>query len=269
MAPLASNDEGGVRVAKVPLFNRHDKPITSVDDWETLASPGPGKWRTDYSAEALAQAWIAGRGPDGLLDLLAKQGGDRFEAVQLERATAEAQTHFDEFGGPRNHDLLIEASDSTGRLTIGLEGKVNETFGQTVREYRAAAEKKREANKPTNAPERLDSLLAALAGAERVSAPELADLRYQLFSATAGTLAAANDHEASRAVFVVHELQTAVADAAAQAENANSLADFVEVALGLPRPDGDEWLVGPSKAKAGSDRIPGDVELWVGRFTTS
>src|SRR4051794_11296104 len=103
----------------VSIFNRHGEPITSVEAWKTLASPGQGKWKVDYSAEALARAWIDGRGPEALLHLLEDH---QFRALRLEKVTAEAQTHFDAHGGPRNHDLLIDAAGSSGPIMIGVEG---------------------------------------------------------------------------------------------------------------------------------------------------
>jgi hypothetical protein len=255
-------------MTEVPIFNRAGEPIDSVGAWETLASPGPGRWADGYSAKALAEAWIDGRGPKALLDLVSGHGPGQFEGLRLERATAEAQTRFDQFGGPRNHDLLIEAADSRGRVAIGLEGKVNERFGETLDQYRAAGTQKQESGEATNAPARLKGLLTTLAGSDLETRPELGELGYQLFSATAGTLAAANEQGASRTVFVVHELKTAAADPQAQHENAENLADFVDMVLGLDRPSGDTWLVGPVHARQSTNRIPGEVDLWVGHLVT-
>jgi hypothetical protein len=251
----------------VATFNRKGQPIESVPAWEVLASPGEARWAEGYSAHALAEAWIDDRGPKALLALFETDG--RFDGLRLDRATAEEQTRFDAFSGPRNHDLLVEASDSRGRVTIGVEGKVNERFGQTVSQYKAAADRKRERGEATNAPARLQALLRSLAGLDLEHEPRLGSLGYQLFSATAGTLAAAQERKASRAAFVVHELRTPIADPAEQRENAGHLADFVEIALGLSRPTGEQWLVGPVRARTSTDRIPGAVDLWIGHLMTA
>lgn len=121
------------------FVNRSGERIDSVSSWGTLASPGEKRWRDHYSAKALAEAWIDGRGPAALTALLEDHGRERFDGVQLKRAVAEEQTKFDGYGGPRNHDLLVEASDSRGAIVVGLEGEVNESFGQTVDKYLRAA----------------------------------------------------------------------------------------------------------------------------------
>jgi hypothetical protein len=163
------------------VVNRRGQRIDSVESWGELASPGEKRWRDDFSAKALAEAWIDGRGATALLALIAPE----FHDVRLERAVAEAKTSFDAFGGPRNHDLLIEARDDDGAIVIGLEGKVNETFGQTLAAYRRAGQAKVDRDEPTNAPARLKGLVRTIAGSDLDARPELLDLRYQLFSSTA------------------------------------------------------------------------------------
>lgn len=254
-------------MSAVPIFNRNGEPIQSVRDWEIRASPGEKRWADDRSANALAEAWIDGRGEDALLRLLRSAGPGAFDRVRLERAVAEAQTRFDSFSGPRNHDLLLSARDEHGSFPIGIEAKVNERFGQSVRAYRKVANQRRAAGESTDAPERLHGLLSALAGTSLEETQELGKLRYQLFAAVAGTLAA-TDETGSRAAFVVHELRTPAADPEAQAVNAQDLASYVELVFGLDRPSGDEWLVGPVRARRPYAKVRADIDLWIGHCVT-
>lgn len=101
-------------------------------------------------------------------------------------------------------------------------------FGEQVREYRDAAQRIRDQGKRTFAPERLDGLIRAVVGQTDVDHKTL-DLRYQLFSAVAGTVAAAVDHEALQAVFVVHEFATSKTTEEKRSRNAADLAAFIDV----------------------------------------
>lgn len=152
----------------------------------------------------------------------------------------------------------------SGPLVVGLEAKADETFGQTVDGYFRAAAVKRKNELPTNAPERLDGLLAAVAGSSLAERPELGALRYQLFSGVAGTLAAARENEST--AFVVHELKTSKTTPSKRAANAKALASFVKAVFGSEVPQEEWWLLGPFQ-------VPGEkwssIPLWLGHLTTA
>jgi hypothetical protein len=246
------------------IVNRHGEPIHSVDEWGLLAKPASViHWQDSRSAKELAKAWTDGSGPAVLAKLLAR---DALTAdLRITKATAEAQTAFDSLpGGRRNHDLLIEAEGTGGPTIIGLEGKADETFGQTIKAYARAAEKKSERGEPTNAPQRLKGLLADLAATTLEARPELGKLRYQLFSAVAGTLAAAKP--GSQAAFVVHEFKTPKTTAAKRNSNATAIAAFVRDIFGAVVPAGESWwLVGPFNVPA---TRWSEIPLWIGHLAT-
>lgn len=250
----------------IPTSNRRGEPIQSVLDWERRASPGPRRWAEGYSAYALADAWINGAAAADALALLEQAGTGAFEGPELDRAIAEAQTHFDQWGGPRNHDLLIRAHDARGKFPVCVEAKVNESFGETIDRYWASGRRKRERGETTHAPERLAGLLTAIAGADLNEKPDLDALRYQLFSATAGAIAEAVE---GRAVLLVHEFVTPRADPEAQLQNQGDLGAFLERIFDVAPPQTAEWLVGPVHAARSTDRISADVNLWIGHLTTT
>jgi hypothetical protein len=105
----------------------------------------------------------------------------------------------------------------------------------------------------------LSGLVGAIAGrgAPRSAIPPL---RYQLFSATAGALAAAKDEGANHAVVFVHEFATEATMASKRASNDAALHAFLRVLFGA-EPSGDQWCVGAFRVP-GSDRISDSVELW-------
>jgi hypothetical protein len=247
------------------IFSRRGKLIQSVEEWGVEARPAKAEhWQDGRSAKELAKAWISGSGPVALAGLF--EFSPMTGHLRIDRAVAEAQTAFDRWpGGKRNHDLLVTGETLSGRITIGVEGKADETFGQTLKSYAAGSQRLIDRGKPTNAHFRLDELTTALVGATLSTSPELAPLRYQLFSAVAGTLAAA-EPDSAQAAFVVHEFITERTNAKLHAANAAALSAFTERVFHCSPPLGESsWLLGPFHVPAERwARVP----LWVGKIET-
>lgn len=237
--------------------------IESVGEWETHAGPASVKHCKDArSAKEFAKAWISGTGQDALTRLLDSRS--ETSSFVVESAVAKAQVAFDDYpGGKRNHDLLIRGRVADGHLVIGLEAKADETFGETVRNYEIRAEKTRGTGQTTNAPERLAELMDGIAGTTLARTPAFGDLRYQLFSGVAGTLAAVEGDEV--AIFVVHEFATWLTTSKKREANKKALAEFVGDVTGAVAPDEDWWLLGPFYVPSELwSRIP----LFIGHLTT-
>jgi hypothetical protein len=136
----------------------------------------------------------------------------QFEGLRLTDIAVEAQSAVDEFSGPRNHDLVAHGELRSGeRVVVCVEAKAGESFGATVEQQTAAANRaKAQAEKDgmiSNAPERVKGLIKRFVGyppAER----RVQDMRYQLLTALAGTLSEADDHGAQHAVLMVHDFLT-------------------------------------------------------------
>jgi hypothetical protein len=202
-----------------------------------------------------------------LTALLATDGSRRLRNFEPSRGIAEAQSRFDSFrGGKRNHDLLVLGEAAGGRVAVGIEGKADEPFGETIGEYRRGALSRATSGKPTNAPARLDGLLAAF-GTLGVEPARLDDVRYQLFSAVAGTLAAAREHGADLAVFLVHEFATGRTNEERRQANARDLDKFLYQILRLSEHGPGDWIAGPTHLP-GSEMIPASIPLWVGHLRT-
>src|SRR4051794_22156244 len=147
--------------ADVSLTNRRGEAIRDLDAWGELAGPASYKhWKPLRSAYELARAWVDGDGAAAVRRAL--DANPDLTGFVPESAVAEAQTRFDAYGGPRNHDLLIHGTVDAGSVTVSVEGKADETFGQTVAQYAQAANAKRARGEGTNAPERLASLVPAI-----------------------------------------------------------------------------------------------------------
>src|SRR5918992_3319500 len=249
------------------LISRSGEEIKDVRSWGRHGKPAKkAHWKKGRSAMELARAWTSEHGPEALKLLLDQVTGTmNFEA---KKAVAEAQTRFDGFRGPRNHDLLLVGEAAGGQTVVSIEGKVDETFGRTLGQYRDAARRKIGRNQATDALDRLQGLTQAIAGWDAGAAPRRLELRYQLFTGVAGAVAAAVDEHADQAVFCIHELNTKAIDPKKREQNHKDLRDFLDVVFD-ERPGSDEsFISGPLKLHGGSERIPRGIPLYVVLLST-
>ena len=152
---------------------------------------GEAHWRVGYSAHALATTWFAaGDLPPAVR--AAFEQHPRFRRSQLVDAFFERQTDLrDGFGGPSQTDLLIVLQTEGGLAIIGVEGKVEESFGPLIGD---------QTHFTPNQRTRLEKLadLFGLAGRD------LSHLRYQLFHRAAAAVCEADRYAAPTAVLLVH-----------------------------------------------------------------
>ena len=106
------------------------------------------------------------------------------EEFSLDSAIPDMSTKFDDYGKGRTHDLGIYGKTVSGkRIFIGVEAKVNETFGGTVQSVYDKVAYLKSVGKNSN-------LDARIEGLKKKYFPDLPldDIRYQLLYAIAGTL---------------------------------------------------------------------------------
>lgn len=199
--------------------------ISNIDEWAALYANEKKRihWKPHRSAYSTADFILNHDGATYLQDKVSRLVG---EPVTLERAVPEFEQRFDAFGHGREHDLGIFGLTAAGkRVFVGLEAKVDETFGALVKDAYSAAKAKQASGKSTNAPERIEQLLA-LHFAEPTAA--MWDVRYQLLYATAGTLAA----DADIAVLYVLVFRTKLYNADIGKSNQRDYESFIELAGG-------------------------------------
>jgi hypothetical protein len=228
-------------------------PIHDLVDWERYAST-TGKWADGFSAKELARLWLTGTGHEHVQAAL----GEVIPGLQIELAIAEAQVSFDPYrGGVRNHDVLAYGPFDGGHAVVGVEGKVNESLDSRLKHKYAAAEKRKRDNNNTNLDRRVDGLLAAIIGKHYRDDPNLPNLRYQVFSAIAGTVAAAKPTTTAAAV-VVHLIDTKQAKPKKFEQTRDAIADFARAA-GL---DGGR-VVGPVHLKRPIGEAPLGLPIYL------
>lgn len=109
------------------------------------------------------------------------------ETVCFESVMIEKESRFDAYGHGREHDLGIMGKRTSNKsLFIGLEAKVDESFGERIKKSYLNAKAKQLAGVSTNAPARVEELISSIF---KMPDENIFDLRYQLFYAIMGTLA--------------------------------------------------------------------------------
>ena len=250
------------------IIGKDGNPILSVDGWYAGAPPkgGAAHWVTGRSARELAAAWCGSQGPcvPAEIEQLLRSHPD-LETLIIERALPEHQIRFDDQPGePRNADLAIEARDGKGLVAITIEGKADESFDRPVTAVLQSAVKRIAADEKTGAVRRVEYLSEALLPQWRSGLPHLGDLRYQLLTGIAGTLAWARELRATRAVFAIQEFVTDQTRDDKHAQNASDLNEFLErLTDGAIRNLAEGTLVGPLRVP-GNARMP-SVPLYVGK----
>lgn len=179
------------------FVSRRGRPLRTLDDWRALHPPR--HWRAGYSAMELARTWS--EADDFPTSFRSAFHGTDFAGLRLERAVVEHETTVPGRGRPSCTDLMVFAHTATGvPVVVGVEGKVDESFGPRVSEWRHAGTA---ASHHANRQERLEGLCGALG----LEPDGVGDLRYQLLHRVYAAVAAAQGAGAGVAVVAVHSLE--------------------------------------------------------------
>jgi len=227
---------------------------TPITNWEMWTRPKKDyQWEPERSAMELAKAWFRQpcvSPPKKFLQLLYSSA--RLKNLQLLRGIPEHMTSLPERGEGRNHDLWLLGRTDQEQVTICIEAKADEPFGnETVFEYSLSASKRRVSGKPTRAPERIAKLLAIVPG------NQWDNVRYQLLTAICGTAIQAKRDGSALAVFVVHEFHTRKTTPDKIHANKKAFDFFVSVITGSYQPIVEGILYGPV--------IVGGVDCLIGK----
>src|SRR6266480_537559 len=110
-------------------------PTEGVHDWQERLADPTRHWRTGYSAKALAHAWEDANGlPQEVVGLLGALG-----AVELLLAIPEYDVPLPGGERPSQNDVFALARTKDGLVVIMVEGKVAESFGPTLEEWKREA----------------------------------------------------------------------------------------------------------------------------------
>lgn len=174
-------------------FQGFYRVIDSPDDWKQLLAE-PGKhWRTGYSAKALAHCWQESKDfPPEVRRVFRESVIHVFQDIEMLIAFPEFKIPLP--GGRRasQSDIFILAKGAGQLVSIMVEGKVSEPFGDTIAEWKAQAGRGKET--------RL-KYLCNLLGLDPATVNHV---RYQLLHRTATAVVEATKFNAPNALMLVH-----------------------------------------------------------------
>ena len=213
------------------IEDSNGKQLNSLDDWKNLHSPE--HWEPGRSAYSVADFIVNRKGACKLRDRISSVLG---EFVVFLKLIPEYEVRFDCYGGKhRVHDLGILGRTESGKsLFVGVEAKVDESFGAYVSDEWRKAVEQRSRGQSTSKPERIQELCARFDGGLGIATD--ADIRYQLLYGTAGTVCAEKDVS----VFYVAVFLTEAYDDSIGESNRRDYKRFIEQAGG--RPTGDDGM---------------------------
>lgn len=176
-----------------------------------------------FKSENKKKHWELGRSAYSLADFILNKNGVELiksevvevlkEDVIFDVAYPEYEVRFDNFGKGREHDLGIYGKTDSGKTVfIGLEAKVDETFGDTISTAYLNAKIKELNGENTNAPKRIENLLTRHF---KQMKKDFFNLRYQLLYSTVGTISVSAEIH----VLFVLVFKTSLSDVTKIAEN--------------------------------------------------
>lgn len=163
------------------------------ESWKALLADPDKHWKTGYSARTLAHCWEEADGfPAEVAKGFAASNDELLRGLEPVLAVPEFKVPLNGGRRPSQNDIFVLAKSTAGPVAIMVEGKVKESFGPTIEEWRAEASPGKE--------ERMAFLLEKLG----VSHGFDGDTRYQLLHRAASALITAEQFRAVAAVLLVH-----------------------------------------------------------------
>jgi hypothetical protein len=163
------------------------------DDWQALLSDPVKHWRSGYSARTLASCWEAADGfPPEVAQALSQSDSPLLADLTPVFAVPEFKVPLPGGGHASQNDVFVLARSAAGPVSIMVEGKVNEPFGPTLREWLHQASPGKQ--------ERLRFLMRSLG----LRAQPQGAIRYQLLHRAASTILTGEQYHADAAVMVIH-----------------------------------------------------------------
>ena len=110
-------------------------PTRHPEDWRVLLAGQKKHWRTGYSAKALAHCWQSSGGlPDEVRSVL-NSPGSPLVGIQPLIALPEHKVDLPGGAAASQNDIWILARCNQNLVSIAVEGKVEEPFGETVSKW--------------------------------------------------------------------------------------------------------------------------------------
>lgn len=168
-------------------------PAVNADQWSQFLAEPSKQWRTGYSARALAHSWQYANGFPAEIQA-AFEKSSHFKDIELLLAIPEHQVPLPGGSRPSQNDVWVLARANGNLVSIAVEGKVSESFGPTLGEWRA--------DESSGKVTRLAYLRRELGLPDGLDLP--GSIRYQLLHRTASAIIEAKRFGARQAMMLVH-----------------------------------------------------------------
>lgn len=169
-------------------------PASKPEDWRKLLAKPRKHWKRGYSAKTLAYCWQEDDGfPKSVRKVFRNCEIELFKNIKLLLAFPEYKVSLPPKGGrPSQNDIFILARGGEQLVSIAVEGKVAEPFGETVVQWKSKdSEGKRK---------RLKFLREEL----QLEKIQIDHIRYQLLHRTVSAILEAKKFNAENALMLVH-----------------------------------------------------------------
>ena len=167
--------------------------LSGAEDWRLQLAEPKKQWESGYSAKALAYCWMEAKGfPNSVKEVCEKSGYSIFKDMEFLAGFVEHKVPLPGRGHPSQTDIFVLAKNKQDLIAIAVEGKVSESFGETIKDWRKNESKGKKI--------RLKFLCDLL----QLNQNNLQEIRYQLLHRTASAVIEAKRFNASTALMLVH-----------------------------------------------------------------
>jgi hypothetical protein len=200
------------------------KEIVRPEDVIPFLAKQERHWKKNFSAYELANSWIRASGIPETVRMVLDTCAE-YEAADLVEAFFERDVDLRTEGRRSQTDLLALVFAGDAYSVLAIEGKVDETFGPLVSEWRDG----------TSGKEKRLSKLCDVLGLEP---SQILHLRYQLLHRSVSAIYEAQRYRCERAVMLIHSFS----------ETKSSFQDFVNFAEAMKLPIGSTGVVSEEKS---------------------
>ena len=220
------------------MFNKYGTKITSLESWRDAFLEVDSKihWKEGRSAYSLAEFF----NPQSTNCDTFRQNLKRIPAldgdIKFDVGVIEFESKFDNFrGNGRIHDLAIWGSCNDVKFFVGIEGKVDETFGDTIEDAKSKANEYLKLKPTSKRLERIEKLERKFLSEPYLNKSNIEKFRYQLLYYLAGTLAQAQKSGVSIAIMPVLVFKTEDYKSDAANDNKLDYEKFMTALFGKPK----------------------------------
>jgi hypothetical protein len=209
------------------FFGPNGSSLSKPEDVIKFLGKQEQHWKKDRSAYQTAHSWFAAQDLPASIRAILKTDSTFAEAT-LRKAVFENKTRLDDYGRESQTDVLAILGLGADHAVLGVEAKVDESFGPRVREWNDYS------------PSKLRRLAGLL---DRLNLRQVAigDLRYQLLHRTVATIIEAERLGARHAAMIVQSFD----------RHRTGFEDFVAFADAFGMPLTEPGILSQSKTAGG------------------